>query len=444
MSLFTEFEPTSAEQWKQQLVKDLKGITFEDLKSTNQSGIEILPFYTGENLEKKEPIFNNKGWDICEHIIVDDETQANAQALEALKGGSSGLSFYIHKKIKTETLIKDISLEHIYTQFFISNDALHVLEDLKNEYAKPNAFDAKVKCFVNCDVLSLLAFYGEWHKNKEEDLSTITKFKHISINSDLYQNAGANAVNELAIALSQLNEYLHFLTETKQFNHELIHLNSAIGSDFFGEIAKLRAYRNLIANLFNEYGLQHELVIQANTTQLNKSHLDAYTNILRSSTEAMSAIIGGCNSLTIVPYNSTYEASTPFSRRMARNQQHILKEESYLDKVADIAAGSYFIETLTEQLCETAWEKFKELESKGGFIKCIESGLIQELIEKDALQLIEKIKSNDLVLVGVNKFQNALEKTVTITKKAETKMGGQFKNIKPINLSDCFLSDLAN
>lgn len=438
MSLFTEFETTNAEQWKQQLIKDLKGITFDNLKSTNQSGIEILPFYTGENLQKKEPIFRNTGWDICEHIIVHDEVEANLQALEALKGGVSGLSFLIHKKIKTEILIKDISLEHIYTQFFISNDALHVLDDLKNYYAKPNSFDGKIKCFVNCDVLGLLAFYGEWHKNEEDDLITITKFKHLSINSDLYQNAGANAVNELAIALSQLNEYLNYLTETNSFNHELVHINCAVGSDFFGEMAKLRAYRNLIANLFNEYKLKHELIIQANTTQINKSHLDSYTNILRSSTEAMSAVIGGCNSLAIIPYNLSYEASTPFSRRMARNQQHILKEESYLDKVADMAAGSYYIETLTEQLCEKAWEKFKELESKGGFIKCIETGFIQEFIEKDVQRLIEKINSNEQILVGVNKFQNATENPVTSSQKTATKKNGKYKSVTPINLGEMF------
>ena len=124
------------------------------------------------------------------------------------------------------------------------------------------------------------------------------------------------------------------------------------------EIAKIRAYRSLINLIQKQYNIQLPIHIHANTSQLNKSNVDAYTNLLRTTTEGMSAIIGGCNSLSVLPYNYGFTDTDSFSNRIARNQQHILKQESYLDKVWDISKGSYYIETITQQIAEKAWEKF--------------------------------------------------------------------------------------
>src|SRR6185369_8479729 len=128
---------------------------------------------------KQKPLFTNNDWDICEPIEVLDERFANHQALQALKKGASGLAFYINKKVDTNLLLKDISLYHIYSQFNISNDALHVLEDLKNIYGQKNSYDGKLKCFVNIDPLHLFAFYGEWHDDQQKDLSVVKQLVHI-------------------------------------------------------------------------------------------------------------------------------------------------------------------------------------------------------------------------------------------------------------------------
>jgi methylmalonyl-CoA mutase len=439
--LFKDFSPVTAQQWKEQVIKDLKAIDFEQLKWKTNNGIVINPFYTLEDVkETKQPLFTSQHWDICEQINVKDEKENNRQALEALKGGASGLAFYIHKKVDTKTLLKDISLEHIYTQFFISNDSLHILEDLKDHYGKKNEFDGKLKCFVNIDPLCLLAFYGEWHENKEKDLAVLDKMVHVPVNVSLYQEAGANTVNELALGLNHLNEYLDYFESKGTLKDKTLHFTFAVNGDFYNEIAKLRAFRKLVGLLMEQYKVNFPIHIHVQTAQLNKSGLDAYTNMLRTTTEAMSAVLGGCNSLCVLPFNYGFEKVSDFSSRIARNQQHVLKDESYLDKVADISAGSYYIETLTDQLAEKAWEQFKFIESKGGFIQNIENNFIQELISKDADALLSQVQEGKMVLVGVNKFQNPKEKELSTVFMVKSKEDSKppFKRLKPIRLAHAF------
>lgn len=444
-SLFKEFSPITAQQWKEQINKDLKGITFDQLKWYTASGIDVNPFYTSEDLsEKRSQLFNQRGWDVCEHILVFDEKKNNEQALKALQGGASGLAFYIHKKCDLKTLLKDISLEHIYSQFFISNDALHILDDLKTIYGKKNEHDGKLKCFVNIDPLCLAAYYGEWHGDAKKDLSVLKKLVHIPVNVSLYQEAGANTVNELATGLSHLNEYFNYLNEEKELKDKTLHFIFSVNANYFVEIAKLRAFRKLVALLQEQYNTDFPLHIHVQTAQQNKSALDAYTNMLRSTTEAMSAIIAGCNSLSVLPYNQVFEQPNDFSSRIARNQQHVLREESYLDKVSDPSAGSYFIETLTEAIAAKAWEKFKELESKGGFISCLEKNILAEIIEKDKQALIRDAKEGNLVLVGVNKYPNSMEKFEAPKKKTSEERKTPFKAITPFRLAKSFEEEKAN
>lgn len=437
--LFTEFEETSSQKWKDQIIKDLKGIDFNQLIWKTHNGISVNPFYTAEDVkEKKEPLFANSDWDICEQILVTNEEEANQRAIRALEGGASGLSFYILKKINTAELIKGISLEHIYSQFFISADALHVLSDLKNSYGKINQHESKIKCFVNIDPLSLYAYYGEWHVNENEDLKVLNNLIHIPVNAGLYEEAGASTVNELAIALAHTNEYFNLLNTSHGLKNKTLHFNFSIGPDFFTEIAKFRAFRKLVVLLQEQYSINFPIHIHAQTAQIDKSVLDIYNNMLRTTTEAMSAVIGGANSLCVLPYNEGFSEVNEFSARIARNQQHILKDESYLNKVADIASGSYYIESITDALAERAWEQFKVIEAKGGFIACLKSGYIQDIINKDAEILLNETKEGKLVLLGVNKYQNKEEKVQLNIPSEITHAKTEIKPIKPIRLALSF------
>jgi methylmalonyl-CoA mutase len=436
--LFSEFNGLTSAQWKAQIVKDLKGVDFDQLVWKTHNGFDVNPFYTAEDLkEVKSPLFTNSDWDICEQIMVADEKEANQRALKALESGASGLSFFINKKINLSVLLKDISLNHIYSQFNITNDALHVLKDLKTYYGKVNEYDGKIKCFVNIDPLHLFAFYGEWHDDQEKDLFIINKLQHIPVNIGLYEDAGASTVNELAIGLAHANEYFNYLSEQNGLKNKTLHFSFSVAPDFFAEIAKFRAFRKLIALLQEQYGTNFPIHIHAQTTMADKSSLDIYNNMLRTTTEAMSAVIGGVDSLCVLPYNEGFEKTSDFSSRIAINQQHILKDESYLNKVADIAAGSYYIESVTDSIAEKAWEQFKVIENNGGFIACLKNNFIQDLITQGANSLQQEFNEGKLVLVGVNKYENPKDSV----RSEEFGVGSKSVNkrlitaIKPIRLA---------
>ncbi|MCZ8285458.1 MAG: methylmalonyl-CoA mutase family protein, partial [Bacteroidia bacterium] len=349
--LFTEFEPTTAAQWKEQLIKDLKGLEFDSLVWHTDAGIDVQPFYTKENLADAapHPVFTTKDWAICEWIRVEDEKTANRQALNALQNGASGLVFTINQTTDYAVLLNGILLEHIYCLFKVSDEDL--CSSVTNFLEKLSVGSS---CFVEYDrLISKSPFFA-------------SSSKTLSVNTLLYHEAGANSVNELALSLAHLNEYLHALSEKNTLKHlKHIHLSIAVGGDFFMEIAKLRTLRNAVGLLLEQYGLEVELHIHAQTTLINKSITDSYNNMLRSTTEAMSASIGGANSILVLPFDAEFTAPNDFSARMARNQQLILKDESYLNVVADISAGSYYIESLTDTLGQKAWEKFKQIEAAG-------------------------------------------------------------------------------
>lgn len=416
--LFTEFTSTTAAQWKEQLVKDLKGIDYNTLIWKTNSGIEVQPFYTKENLRTNPaPIFAKNDWAICENIFVSDAKTANAQALNALQNGASGLVFHITQKTDFAVLLKGILLQHIYCLFMVKPEFEKELTSFLNSVQSGNS------CFMECD--TTLDGKVELHNASS-----------ICINTNLYQEAGSNAVNELAFSIAHLNEYLNIASSSIK----TIHINVSVGGDFFMEIAKLRALRKLTNFLLSQYNIKATVHIHAQTTLINKSAVDSYTNMLRSTTEAMSASIGGANSIVVLPFDVEFNSQNDFSSRMARNQQLILKDESYLNIVADMSAGSYYVETLTETLCEKAWEQFKVVESKGGLLACLKSNYIQETISKDADALIQQLKEGKLVLVGVNKFQNKNEEVKSVKRKNTIHSSG----IKTINLSESLEQQLAN
>lgn len=416
--LFTEFNFTTAAQWKEQLVKDLKGIDYNTLVWKTNSGINVQPFYTKENLTTNPtPVFAKNDWAICENVLVTDAKAANAQALNALQNGASGLVFHVTKQTDFAVLLKGILLQHIYSLFMVKSEFEKELTTFLSSISIGDT------CFVECDTTL---------DGKVELRSTSS----ICINTNLYQEAGANTINELAFSIAHLNEYLN-VAPTSIKN---VHINISVGGDFFMEIAKLRALRKLVGFLLNQYEIKADIHIHAQTTLINKSTIDSYNNMLRSTTEAMSASIGGANSIVVLPFDVEFNSQNDFSSRMARNQQLILKDESYLNVVADMSAGSYYIETLTETLCEKAWEQFKIIESKGGLLACLKSNYIQDMISKDAETLIQQFKEGKLVLVGVNKFQNKNEEMKSVKRKNTIHPSG----IKAINLSESLEQQLAN
>ena len=187
----------------------------------------------------------------------------------------------------------------------------------------------------------------------------------------------------------------------------------SVGSNYFMEIAKLRAVRLLWSTLIEQYqpacDCAYRITLNTVASSWNKTLYDPYVNMLRSTTEAMSAALGGADSIALKPFDIAYKQEDEFSSRISRNVQIILKEESYFDKVVDPAAGSYYIENLTNSIIEHAWSLFRKTEVDGGFITLIENGKIRSEIEKSAQKRDMDIATRKYVLLGTNQYPNMNE-----------------------------------
>ncbi len=447
--MFEEFNKVSAAQWKEQIAKDLKGTGFEALRSVNEAGISVQAFYTTEDQQhlRHPPVYAQANWEIVSGINEQDEKLANEKALKALNYGASALMITVYEHTRLSVLLNDISIEHIQVHFLLNTSQQNFTEKWKSFLTEKKLNSKNLDISITADPIMRFLKNGKWGKSEHEDLQELSVlisneelWKRIALDATLYQNAGAHAALELALVLSHLHEYLLLAANSKIPAEKLptkFQVNMAIGTDFFNEIAKFRSLRKLWASLTKEYGLTTELSILAESSQRNKSFLDAYNNMLRTTTESMSAAIGGCNGILVHPYDDNFRKASDFSERMAINQQSILKEEAYLNKVADIGAGSYYIEKLTEELCTAAWKKFQEIEQKGGWIKAAQGGYIQKELEKSAENLKHQLAEGKKVLLGVNKFPNQQEKLPVIENnqadKEESKSG-----IKPLRLAQAF------
>ena len=208
-----------------------------------------------------------------------------------------------------------------------------------------------------------------------------------------------------------------------------IKFNFSVGTNYFMEIAKLRAARLLWANVMAPYnpkrGCSSKLRAHIQTSAWNQTVYDPYVNMLRGTTEAMSAAIAGVDSIEVLPFDHAYEKPTEFSSRIARNVQLLLKEESHFDQVTDPAAGSYYIEELTASIAKAAWDLFKAVEEKGGYVAAFEAGFIQDQVEETANKRDQHIATRREILLGTNQYPNFNEVAPAEITEATVTRGGQ-------------------
>jgi methylmalonyl-CoA mutase len=242
-----------------------------------------------------------------------------------------------------------------------------------------------------------------WETRQEPD------YPATAIRADHLHDSGAHAVQELAYALAEGVEHLHALTFTMPVDSAAARVEFvyAVGSNYFFEIAKLRAARRLWAQVVAAFGAGDPGACTARlhvrTSRLNKSVYDRYTNLLRVTTEAMSAVIGGCDTLAVEPFG--------FSPHLALGVQRVLREEAHLDAVADPGAGSYYIEALTDALARDAWKLFQSVEAAGGYAMALESGIVDRALAETRAARRKAVASRRRTLVGVNNYPDLNEKT---------------------------------
>ena len=405
-NLFSDFEAVSSKQWKQQIQYELKGADYnETLVWESPEGIKVKPFYHNDETQVNlDAIVPTKPFTIVQNIFVHDVKKSNARALETLQRGAESVRFTLENDaILIEELMQNLPLENVNYYFnlpFLSVEFSNKINDFK---VKNNT-----NIFIQNDPIGQLAKDGNWFENLEKDfekLNTIaskTIVPFLTISSGIYQNAGANIVQQLAYTLAQANEYFNRIPAINQ----PITIEVAVGTNYFFEIAKLRALRLLFNTLASEYNHNFDCHIIATPTKRNKTLYDYNVNMLRTTTECMSAILGGADAVANLAYDAIYHKDNEFGDRISRNQLLVLKHESYFDKVNNPADGAYYIETLTEQLAEKALELFKDIEKNGGLISQLIDGTIQRKINESAQKEQDLFDSGKEVLLGTNKYPN--------------------------------------
>jgi methylmalonyl-CoA mutase len=383
MGLFEEFDKVTYQDWLDKINIDLKGKNFQETLVWNSSeGINVQPFYnSSSSIYCSTPLKQSSDWKIRETVFIQSIEEANKKALLALRGGANSLLFIgkIKTQIEIDALLKDIQTDIIEIHFY--NSSPKQILELINLQLGSSSYD----------YLNTLLTTGSWNTDKENDINelaeitaSVSKVKTITVNGNYYSNAGYNIIQELAFSLNQAVEYINLLTdkgiEAKQIVSK-IQFTFGVGVNYFFEIAKIRAARKLWSLILEQYHVENESMYIHSETSISASEEDKNYNILRNTTKAMSAIVGGCDSLTVLPHDSN-ESTIDFSNRIARNVQNILKEEAFFDKVNNPSDGAYYIEHLTDEIANKAWRLFQEIEEQEGFLACIENSFIKNKLKK--------------------------------------------------------------
>lgn len=434
--LFDEFSPVSSKEWKQKVQFDLKGADYnQTLVWESPEGIKVKPFYHGDDeVRTFQNLTNESGWNIGQSIYAGNASLANEKARKELQRGAESLCFRIpSEEIKIEALLKDVDLSTVSVYFeleFLSKKYIQSIIDF--------AGNSIENIFLNIDPIGNLARTGNWFQNWEKDFAILknvleSESKNVlNVDMSLYQNAGADMVQQLAYSLAHANEYLNAFGAVKD-ETLAISFKVSVGTNYFFEIAKLRAVRQLWKTLSSEYGIQSDCHIIAVPTRRNKTLYDYNTNMLRTTTECMSAVLGGANLIINLPYDSIYHKDNEFGSRIALNQLLLLKNESYFDKVDNAADGSYYIESITSQLAEKALLLFKSIEKGGGFLKQLKEHTIQRKIQESASKEKARFNTGDEILTGTNRYQNENDKMKdTIQLYPFLKMNARKTLIQPI------------
>ena len=443
--LFTEFPPVPTEKREEVITADLKGADYErKLVWKTGEGFNVRPYYRAENLEGIKFLGSQAGefpyvrgthahnrWRVHQTVSVVCPKEANAEALKILNAGVDSLGFCIasadFSAADLDTLLKDICIPAVEITFCGEKTA-HVAELVLAKVEKEGIAKEDVRIAFCIDPLVKgLSSKGEFcSPNGEKCIARIVElihktkeYKHVrivTVAGQTFGNSGSTIVEELAFTLSAGHDYLVRLTDAGldvDAAARKLRFSFSVSSNYFMEIAKFRAARMLWANIVKGYGPAKncacKMQIHAETSRWNQTVYDPYVNMLRGTTEAMSATIAGVHSLEVMPFDASFENPTEFSKRIARNVELLLKNESHFDQVVDPAGGSYYVENLTQSIAAEAWKLFLEIEEKGGYTEAYKAGLIVERIKASAAAKDKNIATRRQTLLGANQYPNFTE-----------------------------------
>ena len=443
--LFTEFPPVPTEKWEEVITADLKGADYErKLVWKTGEGFNVRPYCRAENLEGIKFLGSQAGefpyvrgthahnrWRVHQTVSVVCPKEANAEALKILNAGVDSLGFCIasadFSAADLDMLLKDICIPAVEITFCgekMANVAELVLAKVEKEGIAKE--DVRIAFCIDPLVKGLSSKGDFCSPNGEKCIARIVElihktkeYKHVrivTVAGQTFGNSGSTIVEELAFTLSAGHDYLVRLTDAGldvDAAARKLRFSFSVSSNYFMEIAKFRAARMLWANIVKGYGPAKncacKMQIHAETSRWNQTVYDPYVNMLRGTTEAMSATIAGVHSLEVMPFDASFENPTEFSKRIARNVELLLKNESHFDQVVDPAGGSYYVENLTQSIAAEAWKLFLEIEEKGGYTEAYKAGLIVERIKASAAAKDKNIATRRQTLLGANQYPNFTE-----------------------------------
>ena len=419
-NLLQEFPPVSTQSWEEVIGKDLKGADYaKKLIWKTDEGLAVKPYYRAEDIAGLDfPLSapgdfpyarstrSTGGWRIREEIDESDPEKANQAAVSAVAAGAEEISF---RKVAignaSDLGLLLASLQEIPVHFENADEPLLrlLIDRLSNR-------QAAAPLSTGWNPLANLDFAAEVLR------SAPSSFLSFTFHGEEFEQSGATAVEEVAFTLAAA---IDFLAEMQSRNVEVdraaasITFSFAIGANFFFQIAKLRAFRMLWARAVESFGGSHESAkarIHARTSRWNETIYDPHVNVLRGTTEAFSAIMGSADSITVAPFDECYKTPDDASRRLARNTQILLKQESLLSRVADPGAGSYCLEFMTDFIAREGWKRMQEIEAAGGYRKS--KGLIEQALERSLAAKEKDVVTRRRIFTGTNQQANLTEKAL--------------------------------
>ena len=414
--LLKDFPPVGSAEWQTAIARNLKSADPEKkLIWHTQEGMAVKAFYRAEDRKGLVCVDAAPGefpylrgthasgnWCIREEIDAADAEEANRQAQKAVALGAEEIAFsrdVVRTGEELKVLLRDLDETSIH---FASADRqlMRMLIAYLNE--KPRATHIS----TGCDALKSVEFAAE------AILAAAQGFTPFTIHAEAFGDAGATAVEEIGFALAA---GVDFLAATSECGVDVncaavaIEFCFAVGSNYFFEIAKLRAFRLLWARVVESFGGSREAArvrVAARTSRWNRTVYDPHVNILRATTEVMAAVLGGADVVSAAPFDACYRTPDETSRRLARNTQLLLKHEAQLGCVADVGGGSYALEAITDFLAREGWKRMQQIEVRGGFRKAQEEGTITQALERSMNVRNQSVATRRRVLVGANWYAN--------------------------------------
>lgn len=424
---FYNFPQVSKNDWITQVKKDLKGKDFEStLVSDLWSELKIQPFYTSED-RTSTPIQSSfhptseipgmppRIWSNLVSIYVADEKSANQEIHLALQNGAEGLVLYLTGNENLGEVLNEVLPQYIQLYFFPAGEKTLVFKAIadwvSSQQIQSNDLNGAIlwspfEAFLSGEKDSESHFSSAFEMI--QNWKDFPNFFPLCLDFGRYSESGGTGIQELTYGIGELIELLDQLTQrglSAEIIFENIAFQSAVGDLHFPEIAKLKALRSLVVDLAANYDVTLSLEsihLIASPSTWTFSIIDKNTNLIRQTYQAMAGILGGCNSLWVKTVEG--KSASVREKRIARNISIILREESYLDKVMDPAAGAFYLDSLQQEITNLVKEKVSQLETEGGWLTSFSEGKMQKEIKENRLTVQKAVLENTISKVGANRY----------------------------------------